>query len=286
MKIVCIMGGLGNQMFQYAFYKSLVEAFGYQQTMIDLSSYSNYQRYNHNGYELFRVFGINAPIAPQNEIYRLGDFKKDFFSKVKRRFGGKGTHIKEFETGKFQHNIYIDNADRYYSGYWQSESYFINVSDSLRHDFTFIDDLKDKNTNIVKEILSSNAISIHVRRGDYLNLSEIHPTCNFQYYQKAIHEIERNIDNPHYFIFSDDIEWCQMHFGFLERKNYIDWNKGQNSYIDMHLMSLCKHNIIANSSFSWWAAWLNNNLTKIVIAPEKWFGITTNNIALSSWIKI
>ena len=158
-------------------------------------------------------------------------------------------------------------------GYWQSERYFGSYEKQIRSDFRFIESLDKKNKNILNVINKSNSVSIHARRGDYeLNkkIKEYHGLLSVAYYKKAIEIINKIIINPTYFVFSDDPEWVKNSLK-INNATYIDWNKGLRSHIDMQLMSNCKHNIIANSSFSWWGAWLNNNPNKIVVAPKKWF---------------
>lgn len=123
-------------------------------------------------------------------------------------------------------------------------------------------------------IKSCNAVSLHIRRGDYISnatTNTIHGTCNLDYYKRAVEYIKKNSVSPIFFIFSDDIDWVKDNLHLNEKHYYIDWNNADTNYEDMRLMSLCKHNVIANSSFSWWGAWLNNNPKKIVIAPQKWF---------------
>ena len=177
----------------------------------------------------------------------------------------------------------------YYIGYWQSEKFFKDISDEIRKDFSFPKFTSEKNLEILKLIKSYNSVSIHIRRGDYLQNRGFNGLAPLEYYQKAIEYIKNKIENPHFFIFSNDIEWCRKNLS-IENSYYIDWNRGEESYRDMQLMSLCKHNIIPNSTFSWWGAWLNKNPNKIVIAPEKWFNDCVNidysNIVPETWIKI
>ena len=152
-------------------------------------------------------------------------------------------------------------------------------------------ELSEKNKNILEEIKKRNSISIHIRRGDYVNdinaKKILGDNCNLLYYQKAIEYIYSVITSPFFYIFSDEPEWVKNNFSFLENSLIIDWNKGKDSWQDMMLMSHCKHNIIANSSFSWWGAWLNNNNNKIVIAPKKWFNtFEAPYIVPNEWIRI
>ena len=131
---------------------------------------------------------------------------------------------------------------------------------------------------------------MHVRRGDYVqntHTNSVHGTCSEAYYQKAIKHIEKNIDNPNFYIFSDDIAWCKENFDFLENKFFVDDTKS--AFDDMELMKNCKHNIITNSTFSWWGSWMNGGNKKIVVAPKIWFeseGCKHLNISLNEWVRI
>ena len=152
----------------------------------------------------------------------------------------------------------------------QSVSYFYEVSDILRGEIVF-PKLNNANQEIGSLIRSSKSVSIHVRRGDYLT-SKIY--CNLgesEYYNNAIKYISKKDDNLQFLIFSDDSEWCKKNLKLPSNSIFVDWNRKSDSYIDMQLISMCKYNIIANSSFSWWGAWLNSNNDKIVIAPNNWF---------------
>ena len=179
----------------------------------------------------------------------------------------------------------------YMSGYWQSENYFESNRSILINDFSFRIPLNARNADALRLISSSNSVSIHIRRGDYLhnaNAKATHGLCSLEYYHKAIRLIKATIGKPRFFIFSDDMLWVKAHLEPEEDCIFVDWNFGVDSYNDMRLMSLCKHNIIANSSFSWWGAWLNRNPDKVIIAPKRWFAgkINDSNIIPSSWIRI
>lgn len=150
-------------------------------------------------------------------------------------------------------------------GYYQSENYFIHNRDKILEYYS-IDDVSRKYIDDkYGDLLNNKTCSLHIRRGDYLNVSHIHPPCNLNYYNEAV----KHIDSDVYLVFSDDIEWCKENLKFSNLIHFVDGNP---DYIDMWLMSLCDNNIIANSSFSWWGAWLNQNPNKKVIAPKKWFG--------------
>lgn len=181
----------------------------------------------------------------------------------------------------YNHLHYIKNSDLI--GYFQSEKYFKNCKDEIREYFTFVDFLIDY--NIINHV--ENSCSIHVRRGDYVNLQDYHPFPGMDYYRNSISYMKNKGVNIFY-IFSDDIEWCKEHFSYMDEIIYVE---GNINIKDLALMSICKNNIIANSSFSWWGAWLNRNDNKIVISPSVWFGpskkgVITEDLYCEGWIKM
>jgi len=195
------------------------------------------------------------------------------------------SQIQHNENG-FHYQEVPDYPDRnvLLSGYYQSEKYFKDCEEDIRKEFMSYDvDISEE----MQDILSNeNTCSIHVRRGDYLKSPNHHPTQSMNYYMKAIKKMPKD---SVFLIFSDDIEWCKSNFPDLPEKfKFIEGNK---DYEDLYLMSHCKNNIICNSSFSWWGAWLNRNLEKTVIAPSLWFGAAlashdTKDIYCEGWIKI
>lgn len=287
MAIVRIIGGLGNQMFQYAFYESMKERDKF--CSIDISGFDDYKL--HNGFEIERIFNVNPLYADEKKAKELMDCSNNIVSKIRRKlFGVKRTYYKEKYFDYDSKLFNIEEKNIYFDGYWQTEKYFKNVSNIIRENFKFKKELTDKNLDILSKILGSQSVSIHIRRGDYYSNPTAYKIygniCEKEYYSKAINLIKSKVENPQFYIFSDDIEWAKNNLD-LDNSNYIDWNKADNSYIDMQLMSNCKHNIIANSTFSWWGAWLNNNENKIVIAPNKWFnGKVTQDIIPENWMKI
>jgi len=177
-----------------------------------------------------------------------------------------------------------------FDGYWQSEKYFIDIKNIITEELSlkkkYIDEIEK---NLINKIKNNNSVSIHIRRGDYVNDKTTnlhHGTCPLDYYHRAIKIILANNKKSIFFIFSDDIDWVKKNLKLLHPSFFISGNK---DYEDLFLMSLCKHNIIANSSFSWWAAWLNNNPNKTVAAPKKWFNNphqNTKDLIPKPWIKI
>lgn len=285
MKIIRFLGGLGNQMFQYACYKALKTR--YPDTKADLSSFRLEQ--HHIGYELYHIFNINLDeaYALSSGIYNTQN-RKWIFRKLRRVLNIKGCYHEEQLLFKFDPNIFSDNRSGYYYGFWQNEQYFSNISDQIRKDFDFKPELSKQNTDVLNEIKQENSVSIHVRRGDYVNHPSFGSICEKDYYQNAINTVNQQTDSAKFFIFSNDIQWCINNLNIKDCV-FISGNTGTNSYIDMQLMSNCKHNIIANSSFSWWAAWLNVNPNKIVVGPQKWLNETqydTSTLFPDGWIRL
>ena len=181
------------------------------------------------------------------------------------------------------------------SGYFQNEQYFKKDVESTRMNFNFKEPLSGKNWELTDKLICTDSIALHVRRRDFLsdqNTVSDFKTCSKEYYQAAIEYMMGKVLNPQFYVFSDDMEWVKNNISFrCNRVVYVDWNRGSENYRDMQLLSLCTHNIIANSSFSWWAAWLNANSSKIVIAPQEWFLCEEPNTLLSQfypcgWIKL
>ena len=186
------------------------------------------------------------------------------------------------------------NGKAYLQGFWQTEKYFIEFEDQIRKDFAFKSPLNEKNSQLVKQISETNSVSIHLRRGNYVSdpsTSVVHGTCDLEYYRNAAKLVAEKIGDPVFYIFSDDPEWVKENLIVDFPSVYVNHNSGKEGYNDMRLMSHCKHNIIANSTFSWWGAWLNENREKIVVAPKKWFAKETfqqnvQDLYPDGWIKL
>lgn len=282
MKIVRILGGLGNQMFQYAFYSALKES--NTNVFADLSLFESYTK--HNGYELKRIFNINIKQPPKFWVQLLKpEQKKGKYVKLKKILFLKDSYLEEPLDFKYQNDFLTKKGIHYYWGYWQNEKYFGNIRAKLLNDFTFPPFNNEKNKVLLTKIKNYESVSLHVRRGDYLHEEGLGNICDLNYYQSAINYITNKINYPHFFVFSDDIQWCKSKFKG-DNFTFIDWNIGDESYIDMQLMSNCKHNIIANSSFSWWGAWLNQHPEKYIIAPSKWMKNSELTPVLKEWKRL
>ncbi len=284
MVISNIIGGLGNQMFQYAAGRALAldrnESFH-----LDIAGFNGYEL--HHGFELSRVFMCPSEIASKAEIRDILGWQ--YLSGIKRVLARPSMEV-------FRRNGFIVEPHYHYwplinhvptvcylSGYWQSEKYFQAHASKIRADFTFKLPMSDINTELAEQINQVNAVSLHVRRGDYVSSvknNSMYGLCSLDYYQAAISYISARVINPQFFIFSDDMAWVKDHLNVGITCHFIEHNQGAESYNDMRLMSLCRHHIIANSSFSWWGAWLNANPEKIVVCPKKWFANDNNAVDL------
>ena len=292
MVISHLIGGLGNQMFQYAAARSLALAHKVP-LHLDIGGLANYGL--HQGFELLRIFNCPAEIASESDVRNiLGWQSSPSIRRVVSRpsmaaFRRKGFVVEPH----FHYWPGIKNApcDCYLMGYWQSEKYFSEVAEQIREDFSFRLPLKYQNAELAKQINRVNAVSLHVRRGDYAHNPKTvatHGLCSLDYYRASIRYVSERVRQPQFFVFSDDIEWVKNNLKIDFPHQYVDHNHGAESYNDMRLMSMCKHHIIANSSFSWWGAWLNASVNKIVVAPQNWFAIEANTQDLIplSWVKL
>jgi len=280
--MICVRlnGGLGNQMFQYALGRAL--SIKHKTELIfDCSQLGKkIKGLTARNFDL-KVFNIQASEATKSDLAKLRPFIYRLINVLAIKIGFKGIATsKFFIEQKFSYNEQIEKTadDCYLVGYWQSPLYFKEIQNLILQEFEF-PPLTGENSVTGHKISNGNSISLHIRRGDFLNLSahSTHGICSLNYYEAAISHITEKTNDPIFFIFSDDVAWAKENLKIKGKCYYIAGNSGDKSYIDMQLMSLCKHNIIANSSFSWWGAWLNLNGGKIVIAPEKWFVNKTLN---------
>ncbi|MBZ9664915.1 alpha-1,2-fucosyltransferase [Pseudomonas sp. LMG 31766] len=286
-----IYGGLGNQMFQYA--AGRAASLRLNETMaLDISFFESSSL--HQGFELFRVFNIDTPLAGFEEISRvLGWQGFKYMRRIVARPEFKRIRKCSFiiePSFNYWPGMRLVPGDCYLSGYWQSEKYFSDCVSIIRKDFAFKEPLGSLNEELLKKITQKNSVSLHVRRGDYVAYANtsVYACCSIGYYKKAVDYIAAQVKDPVFFVFSDDPDWVKANLKFEYDHFYVSHNKGTESYNDMRLMSRCDHHIIANSSFSWWGAWLNPCIDKIVIAPEAWFvnGTDASDLCPEAWIKL
>jgi hypothetical protein len=269
MILVRLRGGLGNQMFQYAAGMALALR---HQVALKLDLYSYRRAGSTRKFELDK-FDLPYVEATDHEIGRMVGWlrlsrlvnKLSFYALRHRVYAQPHFH--------FDPKFLKLGPDKYLSGYFQSEKYFDSVEPALlRKCFTPKVQPNESNRRYLEQMQHAEAVSMHVRRGDLASNQKyqtFYGTLSGDYYRRAVDQVKSKVNNPVFFIFSDDLPWCEEHLDFIPDKVFVDGNSGDNSYWDLYLMSRCKHHIIANSTFSWWGAWLNDNPNKIVIAPEQ-----------------
>lgn len=293
MIIVKLIGGLGNQMFQYAAGRRLAEKHS-TILKLDVTGFEEYKlhRYSLHCFQCWEYIATKNEI--ENIIYQQGlvnKLKRKVSSKFKLQVPKNSNWIIEKQFN-FDNQILDSPNNILLDGYWQTEKYFADITDILRSEFVVKYQQVPKNKEFANQINSTESVSFHVRRTDYIQnalTNQIHGTCDQDYYDRAVSYISDRISNPHLFIFSDEPQWAKDNLKYNFPTTVVDCNDASRNYEDLRLMSSCKHNIIANSSFSWWAAWLNSNPSKIVIAPQKWFKDETRNtkdIIPDHWIKL
>lgn len=294
MIIIKLQGGLGNQMFQYAFgrYLSLKNN---SKLVLDLSFLIKRPvgvDYTFRNYELSE-FDIKADIQnTTNKLYQ------NILSKIIGKFKIlQLLNVVKFPVIIFQKDFkplkkYLNfNGNYYLDGFWQSELFFKEFETQIRQDFIFKSEIHNQCKSFVSEIYHNNSVCLHIRRGDFLKNKEnknTHGLCSVDYYKKAINYINENVENPVFFVFTDDFQWSKSEFK-NDNFKFFDFQDFQsNAVLNLQIMTQCKHFIISNSSFSWWAAWLSENKNKVVIAPKTWFAdknIDFSNVVPEDWIK-
>jgi len=273
MIVVKLKGGLGNQLFQYAVGRQLSEIHG-TELKIDISMFGDYEWHDYSLWPL----NIKENISSQEEIALLTHKKLSKFERVFGSFFGSksklaSTHIVERhfhfdpEILKLPDGVYLD-------GYWQSEKYFKNIEEIIRREFTVNSQQTGKDRELSEDIGACESVSLHIRRGNYISdplTNKTHGTCSLNYYQECVKLLTEEVKEPHFFVFSDDPEWAQDNLNLDWPKIFVDHNDADKDYEDLRSMSLCRHHIIANSTFSWWGAWLSTTKDKLVFFPKQWF---------------
>jgi len=280
MIVIGLVGGVGNQMFIYALYEAL-KAKG-KEVYFDLSFFNESDNMKHR---IDNFIDLELPEIDRETVVRLRDCSRNIFSRVRRKILGisKAKIYQDKEIG-YQPEVF-ELDDYYLQGFWQSERYFYDIRDEIRSKYIIKDLMNDYQRKTLAEIESNNSVGIHIRRGDYLELSGLFGgICTEKYYEEAINRLKDM--NCRFYIFSNDYEYAKAKYSGEEFTVVSPVETFPESNMDLLLMSKCKHNIIANSSFSWWAAWLNNNPDKIVIAPDKWLNKPIKDVQCSDWIRV
>lgn len=280
--VIKIQGGLGNQLFQYALYRKHLEL--KHDVYVDVNKYgcSNEPRQ----FELDHL-SLELRNASYKDIEEL-KYGSTFISRLfHRKIKKKKSYVIEQKEYVYDSRI-LSDEEMYLEGFWQNKEYFSDIRNILLDEIKFIGINEEPFLMIQDTIRCDNSsVSVHIRRGDFLTVPEKYcGICTNEYYGKAIALVKKSVPDAHFYVFSDDLDVARK---MLEGSEYtiVDCNQGENSYLDMYLMSICKHNIIANSSFSWWGAWLNQNNNKIVVCPGKWVNYdNTSTMACKGWLVV
>lgn len=290
MKLICgLSGGLGNQMFQYAYGRALAQRCG-GELLLDLGWFEESYLSVTNRTFSIDLFSTDFEVAAKEDVVKLkgnGKRKKG----ISKFISFDGSNFIKESHYHFDKSFLNVKKDAYLAGYWQSEKYFCDFEKLIRSSFTFKDELNSGYKKLSLLIGQENSIAVHVRRGDYVtdtNTRDHHGICSLKYYEDAIELIKSKVNNPVFYFFSDDLDWVKNNLNSEGDSVYVE-SQSSKDHEDMQLMTKCKHFIIANSSFSWWGAWLCESKNKIVIAPSKWFNDDskdTSDLIPNSWIRI
>lgn len=282
---VRIHGGLGNQMFQYACARAVAARHG-QVLMLDTRHYARNRKFAFglDGFKISSIPVAAAALPPDKHAPLRYALWRSFGLRPKLRR----------ESGlRFDASVMEIRGEAYLHGYWQSERYFSAAADIIRAEFQHKSTLDAQNAALIAEMAGPGSVSLHVRRGDYVETEKAvatHGTCSIAYYLRALALVAERLGiEPRAFIFSDDPEWVREHMRLPFPARIVSHNGPERSSEDMRLMSACAHNIIANSSFSWWGAWLNPSPDKIVVAPDRWFAkaaFENPDVCPKEWIRL
>ena len=287
---VNIIGGLGNQMFQFAFGYAVSKESN-SKIKLEVSGFNSYNQ-RHYALDLFNV-KENSELKPKYDflINKINSKHNSLLSKVSSKLLRELLRFTKFyfqerERFVFDQNVFNIKTNTFFYGYWQNEKYFKKYRKELLEIFK-LKDIHSQTQEYLQKITESESVSLHVRREDYIN--SIHDTCDVEYYKKAVLEILKTNKKAHFFIFSDDMHWVKNNLDFIDNKTLVVLESEIPDHEEIYLMSKCEFNIIANSSFSWWGAWLNQNPDKKVIAPKKWIKsstLNTSDLIPASWVRL
>lgn len=290
MIIVKVMGGLGNQLFQYAFARNIEKLTG-RKVKIDISYFRSIPERDTTRLEQITDLFPHFEVASSEEVQSLRRKETSIYGRILRKLRiQRKIFLTEDDVG-YQKDA-INSGNAYLEGYWQAENYFREAAANIREELVFpTEQLSHQGKDYLEKIKRTPvAVSIHVRAGDYLNAENqacFGNICTAEYYQKACAYLKQRYPDCVFFLFTNDVEWTRKNIKLAYEQIEIvdDWD-GKQEWVDMFLMSQCTHNVIANSSYSWWGAWLNQHENKMVICPSKWTNNNTNKDTIcKGWIR-
>ncbi len=288
MILINLNGGLGNQLFQYALGRRL----SYERNLplrFDLSLLEASWSIRQFKLGYFQTQGKPINEGERKKFYRYQDLK--VFTLLQNSLPYYRRRIVNEKSPMFDENILRTPSKIFLQGYWQSYKYFTSIRDVLQKELRLNVTLDALNKDKLESIRNTSSVSIHIRRGDYVHNPETnkaHGVLPLEYYDRAIKMMKEKVTAPHFYVFSDDIPWVRENMRGLENAAFVDHNDSDQDYFDLALMKECQFHITANSSFSWWAAWLSGHENKIVIAPKKWYQTErdTSDLCPEEWIRI
>lgn len=293
MVIVKLHGGMANQMFPYAAARRLAHVLD-TELKLDVTGFSAYHERRDLDFRKYAlgVFDIQENFATGEEIEWLTTREKNALETIFCRKAGRPRSYVRERYYHFDPEIMELRGDVYLDGNWNSPRYFEDVAPLIRKEFSFRQPPAGKNVELLEMIEAVVAVSIHVRRGDYVSNPKVHTIygcCGLDYYRRAIEFIAEKVPSSHFFAFSDDPEWVRANLCFDWPLTIVDCNGPLDAHEDLRLMSRCRHHIIANSGFSWWGAWLNPDPSKIVLAPRQWFQsqkYDAKDVVPTEWVRV
>ena len=288
MVVIKLSGGIGNQLFQYAFGRSISLKYDIN-VEFDIFFYnSNFNNVTKRELQL-QKFNTQLTYFNSNKFIKYIYLNNNIPSKIKRII--YHPNYKYINESNFSDSLFHCKRIYYFDGYWQSEIFFNSYSKILRDELTFNLDYTTDELRLINSIKSNNSISLHIRRGDYITNKKAflhHGICSLEYYENAIQFFKNKFSNCKFYIFSDDINWAKMNLSIANDAIFINLNLNFKDLKELRLMSYCSNHIISNSSYSWWGAWLNPSTSKIVIRPSPWFTLNKkidSVICPPNWLK-
>jgi hypothetical protein len=294
MVIVRTHGGLGNQLFQYAAGRR-VSVLKDVPLKLDCARLAR-------GVRLYGLdhFRIAATVATSEEVCSLlrggpsscGRLSRAIFRTTQKCLPPERRVVIRERHHHCAADLARASGHNYLIGYWQSERYFADIADTLRAELQFVEEPDAVNRSLLDAIASGEAVSLHIRRGDYVSdprIMRLFGVCSVEYYQRALEAVAGRVQNPHVFVFSDDIPWAKANINFGCPTTFVDHNDPDHAHEDLRLMSRCRHHILANSSFGWWGAWLAEWPGQVVVAPRQWFVSEKHNpqdIVPERWLRV
>jgi hypothetical protein len=289
--ITRIIGGLGNQLFQYAAAYALARKTN-SVMKLDIRGYKSQVRRKFELHRLNIAYELAAAQEIEKLMYKTEQKAVRWVRKLSKRPRPHAASFLREPHFQFSATIFDPDQSAYLDGYWQSEKYFLEYREDLLRRFTLKHQFSTQAQAYLHNIQQSQSVGLHIRRGDYVSdpqTQKVHGKCPIEYYQHAIALIQEKVTRPHFFVFSDDLHWAKANLGFLDHLTFVEFDDPDSACVELMLMSRCQHNIIANSSFSWWAAWLNPGSQKMVIAPRQWFvepSFNTRDLLPASWMQL